>query len=83
MVEVDVPKRVVIVLLVLTILVSFMGTLIFLQYYVSPPSAAPVSGDQATIGMKLLAPVKAEQHSALPSSADDSSVSVTINEYLG
>ena len=79
MTETDVPKRVVIVLLILTILVSFMGTLVFLQYFVNSPSAslAPSQG-QATIGVRLLAPVKAIP--VLASSADDASVSVTVNK---
>ena len=82
MTKVDVPKRVVIVLLVLTILISFMGTLVFLQYLINSPSAVPApSGSQATVGLRLLAPVKAIP--VLASSADDASVSVTVNKYSG
>jgi hypothetical protein len=86
MVETDVPKRVVIVLLVLTILISFMGTLTFLQYYISSPSASPALSsheDQAAVGLKLLTPWKAQQIQVLPKSADDAGVSVKINQYSG
>jgi|APIni6443716594_1056825.scaffolds.fasta_scaffold1548348_1 hypothetical protein len=83
MAETDVPKRVVIVLLVLTILISFMGTLTFLQYYMSSPPQGPASDDEATIGLNVLTPFRAQNVPVLPSSADDSSVSVTINQYAG
>jgi hypothetical protein len=86
MAETDVPKRVVIVLLIMTILISFMGTLTFLQYYINSPSASsalPSHEDQATVGLKLLTPFKAQQVPTLPASADDASVSVKINPYSG
>jgi len=80
MAEVDIPKRVIVVLLVLVILVSFLGTLTLLQLYASSPRAVHEEGDsRATLSINLLSPWTAQ--SPLRQSDDSSTVSVKINKY--
>jgi len=81
MVQADIPKRVIVVLLFLVILVSFLGTLAVLQLYANSPRVVGTGGDQATIGIRLLSPAKTEP--PLRQSDDTSTVSVRINKYAG
>jgi hypothetical protein len=81
MTEVDIPKRVILVLLALVILVSFLGTLAVLQMYATSPRIIGSEEGQATIGIRLLLPLKAEP--PLKLSQDSSTVSVKINKYGG
>jgi len=82
MVEADIPKRVVVVLLILTIVVSFLGTLTFLEVYNSL-SGAKGGAAQGTVSLTILepntpAPVGQEQ-----STDSAGKVSITIKKQEG
>jgi hypothetical protein len=81
MAEADIPKRVVIVLLFLVILVSFLGTLAILQLYATSPRPSQEEQTKGTIGVWLLPPWQAEP--PLKLSQDSSTVSVRIYKYEG
>jgi hypothetical protein len=81
MAEVDIPKRVVVVLLFLVILVSFLGTLTVLQLYATSPRLDTADTTKGTIGIRLLSPWK--DAAPIPQSDDSSTVSVKINKYEG
>jgi hypothetical protein len=79
--EVDIPKRVVVVLLFLVILVSFLGTLTVLQLYATAPREISTSGSQGVIGIRLLPqPVRAESSRH---TGDSATIAVKINKYEG
>ncbi len=81
MTEVDIPKRVVVVLLFLVILISFLGTLTVLQLYATAPR--PVNDDQdvATIRLGILPSVGGTRYS---NQADDTAtISLKINKMDG
>ena len=59
MVEQDIPKRVVIVLLVLTIIVSFLGTLTFIEMYNSMPKEQGAA--QGTVRLNIQSPASGPQ----------------------
>jgi hypothetical protein len=74
MTEVDIPKRVVVVLLFLVILVSFLGTLTVLQMYATYPRGGDVDASRATVGLGLLPPWKVAE----PNRTSDDSATVSI-----
>jgi len=81
MTQVDIPKRVVILLLFLVILVSFLGTLTVLQLYATSPRPMDTDETRGNIMIGLLPPWKAEP--PLRQSDDSSTVSIRINKYEG
>ena len=83
MAELDIPKRVVVVLLFLTILVSFIGTLAFLQFYTSMPKPQGQSSGVASAEISILPDFGASLVKAGSTSDDQASVSVKIIKYAG
>ena len=81
MTEVDVPKRVVIVLLFLVILVSFLGALTVLQLYATSPGGYQEGMNRATIKLGLLSPDRGASAQSLDD--DSATVSIRINNYEG
>jgi hypothetical protein len=78
--EADVPKRVVVVLMFLVILVSFLGALTVLQLFATSPRAAGTAEGPAEVRIHLMAqPIKTE-HS---NEEDSATVSIKIQNYVG
>ncbi len=81
MAEVDIPKRVIVVLLVMVILVSFLGTLTVLQLYATSPRSYDSDSSRGTITLGLLPPWQAEP--PIKQADDSATVSIRINNYEG
>ncbi len=71
----DIPKRVVIVLLVLTIIVSFLGTLTFIEVYRSLSTEGNGGVAQGTVSLTVLDP---NNPTGQPANMDSAGV-VSIN----
>jgi hypothetical protein len=81
MTEVDIPKRVVVVLMFLVILVSFLGALTVLQLFATSPGGYQEGMDKAALKPGQLPQVG---KGLAPSAADDSAtVSIRIQNYAG
>lgn len=81
MTEVDIPKRVVVVLLLLVILVSFLGTLTVLQLYATSSGPYDADSSKGTITLGLLPSQGAEP--THQQSDDSATISIKINKYEG